>query len=65
MEVFIIKNRVLIYAKTYSSLVMVVAYDLIERGTGAEPNMLLFGAVITIVLGLYFGLRKDNETTED
>lgn len=50
---------------TISAWVMVVAYDLIERRTGAEPNILLFGAVIAIVFGLYFGLRKDDETTED
>ena len=49
---------------TISAWVMAIAYDLIEKATGAELGVLLLGAVVTIAVGLYVGLYKDNKNEQ-
>lgn len=47
---------------TLSAWFMALAYDWIEVATGAEFRALLYVAVMALVSGLYFGLRKNNNT---
>lgn len=49
-------------ASMFSAWGMAIAYDQIEVATGTEVHVLLFAAVITMVVGLYVGLRTNNET---
>lgn len=45
---------------------MAIAYDQIEVATGTEVHVLLCAAIVTVVAGLYFGLRtKNNETKRE
>ena len=46
---------------TISAWVMAIIYDRIEKITGNELNVLLVGAVVTVVVGLYFGLCINNK----
>lgn len=53
-------------AYTLSAWVMTLIYDYIEKVSGIEIGVLLCGAVVTMVAGLYFGLyAKNNETNKD
>lgn len=46
---------------TISAWAMAIIYDRVEKITGAELNILLIGAVVTVVVGLYFGLCFNNK----
>ena len=49
-----------------SAWIMALIYDYIERVSGIEIGVLLCGAVVTMVTGLYFGLyAKNNESKEE
>lgn len=52
-------------ASMISAWTMAVAYDQIEVATGTEIHLLLCAAVVTVVVGLYFGLRNNNETKKE
>jgi hypothetical protein len=40
---------------------MAIVYDKIEKTTGTELDALLWAALITIAVGLYVGLYRNNE----
>lgn len=44
---------------------MAIAYDQIRVATGTEIHVLLLASVVTMVAGLYIGLRNNNETKKE
>lgn len=52
-------------ASMISAWTMAIAYDQIEVATGVEIHLLLCAAVVTVVVGLCFGLRNNNETKKE
>lgn len=59
------KNSVLCYS-VLAAWIMALAYDRIQMTTGVEIDMLLGGAIVTMVAGLYFGLyTKPNKTSKE
>lgn len=46
---------------TIGAWAMAIAYDLIKRTTGTELTVLLIGPIVTIGVGLYLGLYRNNK----
>ncbi len=57
-------NQAMIVKTTLGSWTLAFIYDTIERMSGVEVNVLMWGAVIIMVGGLCFGLRAKNTETK-
>lgn len=49
-------------ATTIGSWIIALVYDWIETTTGMEPRILLYGAVLLLMFGLFTCSRENKET---
>lgn len=54
-------RKSVLISSTLIAWVMAIVYDKIEKTTGTELDTLLWAALITIAVGLYVGLYRNNE----
>lgn len=54
-------RKSVLISSTLIAWVMAIVYDKIEKTTGTELDALLWAALITIAVGLYVGLYRNNE----
>ena len=59
-------QNVKLLTSAVSSWAMALAYDWINKATGHEIRILLYAGLVTLAVGLYFGLyAKNNETKKE
>jgi hypothetical protein len=53
-----------ILTSTLSAWFMAIVYDFIEAATGIELRFIAYAAMAVMAIGIYRGLRDNEETTE-